>query len=173
MPRLSIAPATIHDIPHIQAVASAAWPVTYGTILSSDQIAYMLRTMYDADALRQQMEEAGHMFLLAQLGERVVGFISYTTDRSVDHDSGRVAKIHKLYVHPDAQGAGVGRGLMDNVRTVACAAGCQMLTLNVNRYNSAVRFYERYGFVGARLEDVDFGSGYFMNDVVMELQLGK
>ena len=46
------------------------------------------------------------------------------------------------------------------------------LELNVNRYNKARQFYETIGFVVVKEEDIDIGSGYFMNDYVMNLSLG-
>jgi hypothetical protein len=32
-------------------------------------------------------------------------------------------------------------------------------------------FYEKSGFVAVKTEDIDIGSGYFMNDYVMEKRL--
>ena len=50
-------------------------------------------------------------------------------------------------------------------------SGAKALQLNVNRYNSAVHFYEKQGFKIIREEDIDIGEGFFMNDYVMELKL--
>jgi ribosomal protein S18 acetylase RimI-like enzyme len=41
----------------------------------------------------------------------------------------------------------------------------------VNRHNRALHFYEKQGFKIIREEDIDIGSGYFMNDYVMELTI--
>jgi len=46
------------------------------------------------------------------------------------------------------------------------------LDLNVNRYNGkAQSFYERYGFRVIKVEDIDIGGGYFMNDYVLRYTL--
>jgi ribosomal protein S18 acetylase RimI-like enzyme len=48
--------------------------------------------------------------------------------------------------------------------------GATSLQLNVNRHNKALHFYEKQGFKIIRKEDINIGSGYFMNDYVMELK---
>jgi ribosomal protein S18 acetylase RimI-like enzyme len=43
--------------------------------------------------------------------------------------------------------------------------------LNVNRNNKALGFYQKFGFVILREEDIDIGNGYFMNDYIMVCKL--
>jgi len=38
----------------------------------------------------------------------------------------------------------------------------------VNRNNVAKDFYEKFGFIVIKEEDLDIGNGYFMNDYVMQ-----
>ena len=45
------------------------------------------------------------------------------------------------------------------------------LSLNVNRFNSALTFYEKIGFKIIDEVNVDIGNGYFMEDYIMEKQL--
>ena len=51
------------------------------------------------------------------------------------------------------------------------AKGATVLQLNVNRHNTAKSFYEKLGFAVIKEEDIDIGSGYFMNDYIMEKRL--
>ena len=163
--------ATVHDIPRIQQIAVDTWPATFGAILSHEQIQYMLEWMYSTESLRQQMEKEGHLFLLAthdhHADDRAVGYASYASHYLTPHTT----KIHKLYVRPDGQGLGIGRMLLDTIRTAAAAAGQETMTLNVNRYNPAIQFYERYGFTTIGTEDIPIGNGYLMNDVIMTLRV--
>jgi ribosomal protein S18 acetylase RimI-like enzyme len=50
--------------------------------------------------------------------------------------------------------------------------GMFYLTLQVNRFNKAVSFYRNLGFKIIDEQDFDIGNGYFMNDYVMQLDLG-
>lgn len=155
--------AALSDIPVIQQIAWDTWPVTYGEILSPEQLEYMLQRTYATEAIEQQMNLQQHVFLLAQAGDKVWGFVSYEP-----HYQGQPStRIHKLYVLPDTQGRGIGRQLIDAVRTLAAEQGDTQLELNVNRYNRAVHFYEKYGFHIHRSEDIDIGHGFWMEDYVM------
>jgi ribosomal protein S18 acetylase RimI-like enzyme len=63
--------------------------------------------------------------------------------------------------------------MLEHIISEIKLAGAKAMQLNVNRYNKSVHFYEKQGFTIIRQEDIDIGSGYFMNDFVMELPLSK
>ncbi|MRG46474.1 GNAT family N-acetyltransferase [Chitinophaga sp. SYP-B3965] len=164
---LTITKATPDQIHIIQEIAYITWPETFGKILSAEQITYMLGMMYDDASLRSQITERGHVFLLANVDGVFGGFASY----ELKYKNSLVAKLHKIYIRPDMQGKNVGKVLMTEVAGIAREAGMQYLTLNVNRGNNAVGFYQRYGFEKTGEEDIDIGNGYFMNDAIMQMTL--
>jgi ribosomal protein S18 acetylase RimI-like enzyme len=158
---LTIRRATSADITTIQHLTSIIWPATYSSILSRDQIEYMLELMYSSESLRRQMEDLHHHFILCYDGDEAVGFASFS-------DLGEnVFKLHKIYVLPDRQGRGIGRFMIDYIIAEIRQKGAVALDLNVNRQNPARFFYERLGFTIIREEDIDIGKGYWMNDYVM------
>ena len=164
---MTIAPATEADLPTVRALAHATWPATFGDILAPAQIAYMLERMYSPAALREQVRERGHAFLLARDDAGAPrAYVSY----ELDYRPG-VTKIHKLYVLPEGHRGGTGRALVEAVAETARAAGQQALRLDVNRDNPAVGFYERLGF--AKVDEVvtEIGEGYVMDDFVFEKDL--
>ncbi|MGV3637530.1 MAG: GNAT family N-acetyltransferase [Flavobacteriales bacterium] len=159
--------ATVADVPLIRAIAGTTWPIAYGDILSPAQLRYMLERMYSAAALREQMLVKGHRFILAVRQEETLGFAAFEP-----HHGGRaVTRLHKLYVLPAAQGSGAGRLLLNGVLERALADGDRAVELNVNRFNTARRFYEHCGFRVVRDEVIDIGQGYVMDDHVMRLDL--
>jgi diamine N-acetyltransferase len=159
-----ITEATEADLPVIQHIAQIAWPVAFGDILTPAQIDYMLEQMYSLPSLKRQIDEQGHVFLLASRAGQTEGYVSYELNyRGTDQ-----TKIHKIYLLPTNKGSGMGRALMERVAEVAVAAGNRALTLNVNRYNQAVHFYEKMGFHIVGQEDIDIGEGFWMEDYVME-----
>ncbi|ADB37376.1 GNAT family N-acetyltransferase [Spirosoma linguale] len=163
---ITITPATEHDLPIIRAIAYQTWPSTFGEILSAEQIEYMLGMMYSMDALKTQVNEKNHVFLLAQESDSqtYLGFTSY----EFDYKGQSKSKIHKIYLLPASQGKGVGKLLINKVAELASAHGNDTLSLNVNKYNKAVQFYERMGFVVVNSEQIDIGNGFLMDDYVME-----
>jgi ribosomal protein S18 acetylase RimI-like enzyme len=151
------------DIPLIQEIAKITWQPTYVPLLGQEQVDYMLDKMYNKGVLLGQLEE-GHIFLIAELGMKHVGFAAYSI---VDHDN-RSYKLHKIYVLPDAHGKGVGKFLMNEVVDQIRDAGGKSLLLNVNRSNKALDFYEKAGFTIKETVDIEIGNGFFMNDYIME-----
>ncbi|SOD80182.1 GNAT family N-acetyltransferase [Spirosoma fluviale] len=166
---ITVTTATEHDLPIIREIAHQTWPSTFGEILSAEQIAYMLDMMYSMDALKRQVHEKNHVFLLAQEAESqaYLGFTSY----EFDYKGLLKTKIHKIYLLPASQGKGVGKLLINRVAKIAWTHGNATLSLNVNKYNKAIQFYERMGFSTVDTETIDIGNGFLMEDYVMEKPL--
>lgn len=147
----------------VRDLAYAIWPDAYGTILSEQQLAYMLDKIYAIPSLEKQME-SGHVFLLAEEDGVFYGFASY----EVDYRNSGKTKLHKIYVQPQTQGKGVGKTLLAAVEEAVKLNENQALLLNVNRYNKAIAFYKKNGFEVIAEEDIDIGNGYLMEDYIME-----
>jgi len=165
MPQIRL--ATPADYPTIERIARQTWPHTFGSILSVEQLNYMLNWMYSQQAIAEQVEQKDHVFLIAfnDAGE-AVGYVSFEVNYVP-----AITKIHKLYLLPQTQGQGIGRLLIDEVARRTLAAGNTALSLNVNRQNRAVQFYERLGFSVVGCEDIDIGNGFLMQDYVMQKPL--
>jgi ribosomal protein S18 acetylase RimI-like enzyme len=161
-----IRPADLEDINTIGFLAQQIWPETYGDILSIDQLRYMLALFYSPVALRRQMAEDKHSFLIVEEEEEPIGFASW----SPGGGPGRY-KLHKLYVLPGRQGKGLGNAMLNYIFEDIRPLGAKTLRLNVNRNNKARLFYEKIGFKIIGEEDIDIGSNYFMNDLIMEKPL--
>ena len=165
-PSLSIRLADLEDINTIGFLAQQIWPGTYGTILSPDQVRYMLALLYSPAALRQQMLDDKHNFLIVEEEEEPVGFASWSPAAEPG-----IYKLHKLYVLPGRQGKGLGKIMLNFIFEDIRALGARVLTLNVNRHNKARQFYEKLGFSVVCEEDIDIGNNYYMKDYVMEKKL--
>lgn len=151
------------DIPVIQEIAEKTWPEAYGSLISVEQIDYMLKKMYNKGELLSQFQQ-GYTFLMAEQGGKDLGFAVF----SILDSTLRIYKLHKLYVLPETHGKGVGKLLINEVLNLAKRAGGVSLELNVNRANKAAAFYERAGFTVKETVDLDIGNGFLMNDYVMQ-----
>ena len=159
-----IRPASFTDISFIREIAFKTWPPAYEALLGREQVEYMLDLLYSVKALEDQMKNQ-HYFFLALKNYQPVGFTSFS-----NIDQG-FFKLQKLYVLTSEQKTGLGLMLLETVETVSKSMGAIQLQLNVNRKNPAKGFYERNGFVVLREDDIDIGSGYFMNDYIMQTEL--
>lgn len=156
--------ASRNDLETIRQIAFNTWPSTFGTILSQEQINYMLDMMHSIESLTSQMIAKKHTFLLAYNDEKCVGFISY----ELDYKKQAITKIHKIYVLPKTQGNGIGKLLLSEVKRIAIDNNNSALSLNVNRENPAIDFYKKHGFIIADKEDIDIGNGFLMEDYIMK-----
>lgn len=163
---MQIRKATLEDYDIIHKIALTTWADTYGKILSPEQMEYMLEMMYSRKAIEEQIALKGHHFLLAEDEGTPVGFASYEINYRAE-----TTKIHKLYVLPETHGKGTGRALVNVIENAARLHTNDKLVLNVNRFNPAVHFYLKNGFVNLGDDNIDIGNGYLMEDYLMQKQL--
>ena len=163
---ITISEAQPNELNVIQDIAQKTWPVAYGDILTGEQIVYMLDHFYSTEALNANLD-SNHHFLLAKENEETLGFASFVHDQPEKYTT----KIPKIYVLPSTQGKGIGQKLMEAIEQQARKHGAQKLTLNVNRFNKALSFYQHLGFEIVAEIDINIGHGYLMEDYIMEKPL--
>jgi ribosomal protein S18 acetylase RimI-like enzyme len=162
---IEVKPAKAKDLVVIHQLAHEIWPSAYLEILGQEQLDYMLDKIYSLVSLQRQATVLHHQFVILFENGAPAGFASYSP-----HEDNSVYHLNKIYVLPSCQGKSLGKELLKYVVMQVKKTGATSLQLNVNRYNKALHFYEKQGFKIIREEDIDIGSGYFMNDYVMELQ---
>jgi len=160
---ITISEATFDDIKLIQDIAHQTWPLTYGEILSKEQLDYMLDAFYNEEVLKDSINN-GHHFILAKEEDEVLGFASYEHQ----YDQKQQTKIHKIYILQQTQGKGIGKKLINFIEITAKENDSVSLLLNVNRYNKALFFYQKIGFEITTKVNIEIGHGYLMEDFVME-----
>lgn len=162
---LTIRPADAADAEPLRTLARTIWQATYSTLISQAQIDYMLADRYGATQIRAQLADPDHAWRLAWWDAARIGFAHARME-------GNACKLDKLYIHPDFQRRGVGRALLDDIQVFARMHGATVMRLQVNRHNSAaIAAYQRYGFVFREARVFDIGSGFVMDDYVMEAPL--
>ena len=153
------------DIPLIRELTFRVWPQTYASILSQEQIDYMLEMMYSESSLKKQMTEDSCQFIIVYENGNPVGFASYSEEET------QKWKLNKIYVLQNQQGKGTGKYVINYIIEEIKKQNANSLYLQVNRYNNAKTFYEKLGFAEIDFINLDIGNGYFMNDYVMEKKL--
>ena len=151
--------AAEQDIELIAQLADSIWRKHYITVITMQQIDYMLYLMYSPASLKKQMVE-GHEFTLVYNQEKPIGYISISTN------DGKNYFLHKFYIEVEDQGKGIGSELFFHV--LEQMPNAESIELCVNRENfKTVNFYFKHGFVIKKIINQDIGSGFYMNDFVM------
>ena len=161
---IAITEAQEDEIPLISQLANEIWWPTYQNILLAKQIEFMLQDNYSEAALKQQMLN-GDTFLMLKSHQEPKGFASFSKTEKPNE-----FKIHKLYIHPDQQGKGLGKLFLEVIEEKVKELGAKFLLLNVNRGNQAKLFYEKMGFEVIQEIDIPYFE-YILNDYIMQKDL--
>lgn len=152
--------ARSEDIPTISKLAEIVWDQHYRTVISDEQISYMLGIMYTHESLNKQMTEQGHVFYLINKDNKTIGFVSVRETDVKGH-----FYLHKFYLDQNVATKGNGTAAFNELLKLIHPT---KITLTVNRQNfKSINFYFKNGFKIESVADFDIGNGYFMNDFVM------
>jgi ribosomal protein S18 acetylase RimI-like enzyme len=136
---LIIRDATSADLPAVRSLLVETWHATYDGIYGWRRVAEITNAWHSLDALSAQLGRESGVFLIAMLGQEVVGTASARSEP--DH----AALLTRLYVLPARQGEGIGRTLLQVA--LACFPDAPVARLEVESQNElAIAFYERMGF---------------------------
>lgn len=166
---ITISEATQNDIKQIQKIVAITWPITYGEILSKEQLDYMLDLFYSYEALLEQYTKREQLFYMVYEEGANIGFVG------IEHHykENPITKIHKIYLLPETQGKGIGKKVIEQVEKLAVENNSGAISLNVNRFNAALGFYKKIGFEVIGEADIEIGNGYLMEDFVMEKKISN
>lgn len=139
--RIDFIDASLSDIPRIRAIAERSWEEAYKSILSSEQIVYMLEMMYSDEQLERHFAASKYRYVLFRNGGGEMGFMGFEYDYEPE-----TTKLHRLYLLPESQGQGVGKAGLDFLKKQVARYGNRKIILNVNKKNKALAFYRSQGF---------------------------
>ncbi len=169
--RAEIRTLTEADFEAVARLAHAIWNAHYITIISQEQIDYMLSGRFTAAKLRSYLGARDRWFDVLEVDHALVGYCSYAR---IDERAASSAemKLEQLYLLPDLHGRGLGALMLEHVETRTRELGCRSLLLTVNKHNAkAIRVYRRAGYEIREEVVMDIGGGFVMDDFVMVKQL--
>lgn len=127
------------------------WHETYGDILPSAQIDFLLNKYFSAKGLNAYRMQGYEYFHIDSVGVLVI------------QERGREIYLDKLYLLPAAR----GKGYPQKVFAELLKRGKDIL-LNVNQGNQrAVKCYQKNGFIIDEILDIKLGDGMVNQDYIM------
>ncbi len=144
----------------IHSLARATWWDAYSHVLKAEQISFMLETIYNCEALEDQMVK-GERFYIISKDSVPAGFVSCSFNKE-QHST----HIHKLYISPSFQGGGLGKKLINKVMDIARSHRSAFVSLNVNRANPALAFYQKLGFSIWQSVDIPYYN-FILDDYIL------
>ena len=108
--------------------------------------------------MKDNVQNKNHHFLLVRDDHKYVGFAAYEHN----YHQKMIIRVHKIYLLPEMQGKGCGKMLMDHIAKIAVANTMFCLSLKVNRFNTALAFYQKLGFEIVQEVDIELEHEYLM-----------
>lgn len=155
---INLVKADTKDTELIEKLATKIWHEYYPTIITVEQINYMLQQTYSTESIAQQMQK-GDTFYLILINHEPQGFISIGLEKENEYF------LSKFYILQTTAAKGKGTRAFKQLLSIIQP---HKITLTVNRQNyKSINFYFKNGFVIECVKDFDIGNGFVMNDFVM------
>jgi GNAT superfamily N-acetyltransferase len=150
---VSTRPARAEDTDEVGRIQVRTWRAAYAALLPASTLDAMDPRIQGASWSRVTRPASVTRLLVAERGDRIVGFAAYGPHHEPDLD-GRVGELYAIYVEPESWGTGAGHALMDAAVRGLLEAGWSGAILKVLEGNDRAReFYEREGWVFDRPTD--------------------
>ncbi|MBD2568937.1 GNAT family N-acetyltransferase [Anabaena lutea] len=153
------------DLEKLRNISREIWYSHYFSILSHEQIEYMLTKMYGTGVIENEIYNQGIFYDKVLHNFELVGYLSYGSETI---DNANYLKLHKCYLLPSLHGFGYGQIMLSHVYQKAKEMNSKQIILNVNKRNQkGIKSYSRFGFRIIDSQVKDFGNGFVMDDYIM------
>jgi len=156
---------TEEEVTDLVRLAAEIWNEYFITIISREQIDYMLQKFQSYPALTDQLKHQGYEYYFMELNGSNIGYMG------VKQEEGKLF-LSKLYILKEQRGRGFASRAMEFLVELCRKRGLRAIWLTVNRYNDAtIAVYEKKGFKKLRTQVADIGNGFVMDDYIMEKEI--
>ena len=145
--------------------AKAIWNEYFVSLLSQEQIDYMVEQFLSAPVLTKAICKDGYTYFLAYDNNEIIGFCG------VQPQAKRLF-LSKLYLKKQMRGKGLSSLLLQEAICFAKQKGCEEIYLTCNKYNTqSLDIYRHKGFSIIDQAISDIGHGFVMDDYILSLPL--
>lgn len=145
----------------LSELSDTIWHEFFPSILSSDQIDYMVEKFQSYDAMKKQIEN-GYNYYLLKLDDQFIGYTCVNKEKEK-------LFISKIYLLKEWRGKHLINNVFKFFDEICVKYSLKEQYMTVNKYNShAINVYKHFGFVVTDDIVTDIGHGYVMDDYIMK-----
>lgn len=157
--------STSEEVAELSRLASVIWQEYYVSIITLEQIDYMIQKYQSESAITEQIYQQGYEYYFIQRDDSPVGYMS------VKQEEGKLF-LSKFYIGKEHRGQGYASQALAFLEQLCIEQSMNLIWLTVNRHNeSSIAVYEKKGFQTVREQVADIGNGFVMDDFVMEKEI--
>lgn len=145
------------QLDEVEKVASEIWKQHYSSILSDEQIDFMLKKFQSVSAIEEQLKNGYHYVGIFD----EIGLAGYYAVQPQE----KYLFLSKIYFKKRVRGKGLFTKAMEHMSQFNVEN--KPIKLTVNRFNPSVQIYQKAGFLVVSEEKTHIGNGYFMDDFIM------
>ena len=155
-----------NDIPKLAALASKIWHEYWTEILTESQIEYMLENFQSVNAIEKQLaEEHYNYYFISDENNENIGYFGISNKENYMF-------LSKLYLSEEYRRKGIGKAAFEKIKQLTAKENMSTIRLTVNKYNTnTINAYKKWGFIITDAVITDIGSGFVMDDYIMEYYL--
>lgn len=158
---------TKEQLAQLAQLANTIWHEYFTSIISEEQIEYMIEKFQSFEAIQKAMKEEGYIYFLGYEEDMLVGYCGVKPEET------RVF-LSKLYLHKDQRGKGLASILLKKAIAFAKEQQKTAIYLTCNKYNQhSLDVYYGKGFKTIDSVQSDIGDGFIMDDYILQLELVK
>ncbi|MDR2426985.1 MAG: GNAT family N-acetyltransferase [Endomicrobium sp.] len=147
-----------------EKIAYEIWREHYASIITDEQIEYMLENFQSAEVIAKQISMQNYKYFLMKSQEgSFEGYFAIAADK--EH-----IFLSKIYVRKSRRGKGYGKKAVFFIKDFAEENNFKSIFLTVNKNNiNSIETYKKIGFYIEEEIKQDIGNGFFMDDYKMRL----
>ena len=148
----------------LAGIAASIWREYWPDRIGADQTEYMVEKYQSRRALTEAIREEGYCYLLMKHDGVTLGYLGIRPEEQ----TGRLF-LSKIYLYADERGKGYSSEAMRFLVQLCESNGLTSIYLTVNKHNDpGIRAYKATGFKIVDSVETDIGSGFIMDDYIME-----
>lgn len=158
---------TEQQIEAAAALADEIWHEWFPSILSNEQIDYMVDKFQSVRAMTEQIAN-GYTYYILRKGDARIGYTAIRTDAD-----GRLF-LSKIYIKKEYRGNGYASEVFAFLKDYCREHNLHAIWLTVNKHNdNSIAVYKKSGFRIVGEDVTDIGNGYVMDDYFFQLDIDK
>ncbi|RKP53131.1 GNAT family N-acetyltransferase [Cohnella endophytica] len=156
---------TAAEIVEVARLAAEIWREYYVSIITIEQIDYMIDKFQSIPAITDQIHHEGYEYYSIHHEGSAVGYMS------VRQGEGKLF-LSKFYIGKEHRGRGYANKALAFLEQLCKDRNLSHIWLTANRHNkSSIAVYEKKGFRIVREQIADIGNGFVMDDYIMEKEI--
>lgn len=160
------------EIERLARMAGEIWREYWPALIGRDQTEYMIESFQSPATIRQGIAKDGYEYWFVEdenqpEGRRIVGYTGGYEEPSTERFF-----ISKIYLYDWARGRGYASRTIGFYEELCRNRRLKAMYLTVNKHNElGIRAYRGKGFETVDAVETDIGSGFIMNDYIMEKRI--